>query len=342
MEVNWKKVTKQTEFYILITIILLIALVQIRSGQFLTGNNLVDIVRSMIIPGMFAIGAYMVLVSGGIDVSFPAIASLSMFATTKIFLSMDYQGSILLIYLVGAGIGLLLGLVNAILIAKFKFQTLIVTLGTTSIYTGIMLGPLEAHQISIPKPMHDHGKAKLFTAYNDELGISSNMPVTILIFIALIILAVFIMKYTMLGRGIYAVGGDEISAKRAGFNVFAIQIFVYCFVGLISGIAGIAQASMMLTAEPTNMLGMELTVIAAVVLGGASITGGKGTLTGTLLGVALITIMSNSLILIGIPTYWQRVFTGAIIIIGTGVSAYQLNKKKRSLTNIKKEAQGSV
>ena len=332
--VNFRKLTKKTEFYILLTIVLMMIVIQMRSGQFFTGNNLVDLARSMIIPAMFAIGVHMVLISGGIDVSFPAIASLSMFATTQMFLNAGYTGSIIVIYAVGALIGLVLGAVNAILIAKFKFPTLIVTLGTSSLFTGILLGPLAAHEIRVPQPMIDHGKAKLFSAANAQLGFSSDMPVTILLLIALLIVAFFIMKYTMLGRGIYAVGGDEVSAQRSGFNVFAIHFFIYCFVGLLAGLTGIARASMMLNANPTNMLGMEMMVIAAVVLGGARVTGGTGTLTGTMLGVALITIMSNSLILLGIPTYWQRVFTGAIIIIGTGVSAYQIVRNKKRLTNI--------
>jgi simple sugar transport system permease protein len=335
---NLKKLTKKTEFYILVTILLLMAIIEIRSGQFLTGNNLVDLVRSMIIPAMFAIGAHMVLVSGGIDVSSPAIASLSMYVITDLFLKSDYQGSIWFIYAAGAGIGLLLGALNAVLIAKFKFPTLIVTLGTSSVFTGIMLGVFAAHEIPVPKPMLDHGKAKLFSAANEQLGISSDMPITIFLLLALLFVAFFIMKYTMLGRGIYAVGGDEVSAERSGFNVFAIHFFIYCFVGLLAGITGIARASMMLNANPTNMLGMELMVIAAVVLGGARVTGGTGSLTGTMLGIALITIMSNSLILLGIPTYWQRVFTGAIIIIGTGASAYRLLRSKKRLANLQKEA----
>ncbi|MDC7234724.1 MAG: ABC transporter permease, partial [Spirochaetales bacterium] len=110
------------------------------------------------------------------------------------------------------------------------------------------------------------------------------------------------------------------------FNVFGIQLFIYSYVGLIAGIAGIARASMMRNCHPTNLLGMEMTVIAAVVLGGTRVTGGLGTLTGTMLGMGLMTMMANSLIMLGIPTYWQKVFTGAIIIIGTGVSAYQVSK----------------
>lgn len=332
-----EKIVKRTEVYILVTIILLSILIQIRSGQFFTGNNLVDLTRSLIVPAMFAVGALMVIISGGIDVSFTAIASLAMYSTTRILLNYNYSGNVLLAYVMGAGFGLLMGAFNAILIAKFNFPTLIVTLGTASIFTGIMNGVLKAHELPVPPSMTAHGKAKLFSAYNAHLGMSSNMPVTVLLLIALLLIAFFILKYTMLGRGIYAIGGDEVSAQHAGFNVFGIRLFIYCFVGFIAGIVGIARACMMLDCHPTNLDGMELTVIAAVVLGGTRVTGGKGTLTGAMLGVTLMTIMSNSLILIGIPTYWTRVFTGAIIIIGTGVSAYQLIRTKRYLIASKRD-----
>ena len=133
----------------------------------------------------------------------------------------------------------------------------------------------------------------------------------------------------MLGRGIYAIGGDEAAAERAGFNVRAIKMFLYCLVGVIAGVTGIVRISMIAYADPSTMLGMELTVIAAVVLGGTRVTGGVGTLIGTIFGVALMTILDNSLILIGIPTYWSRAFTGAVIIIGTGVTARQSGSTRR-------------
>jgi simple sugar transport system permease protein len=191
-----------------------------------------------------------------------------------------------------------------------------------------MQGVLAAHEIPVPDSMRFHGQASLFRVYNSRLNIGSDMPVTIFILIGLLILVFFILRYTMLGRGIFAIGGDEVSAQRAGFNVFGIKMFIYGFVGAVAGIGGIARASMMKNCHPTNLNGMEMTVIAAVVLGGARVTGGIGTLPGAILGVALVTVMSNSLILIGIPTYWQKVFTGAIIIIGTGVSAYQAQARR--------------
>jgi len=331
--INARRLSRRTEPYIFGAILLLSLLVQVRSGQFYTGNNLVDLARSMVVPGIFAIGALMVIVSGGIDVSFTAVASLAMFATNQILLPMNYSGPVILVYAIAAGFGLIMGALNGLLIGFFKFPTLVVTLGTASLFTGIMQGVLAAHELPVPPAMVLHGKAKLFSAYNAQLGLNSDMPVTILILITLLIVSFFILRYTMLGRGIYAIGGDEVSAQRAGFNVFGIKMFIYCFVGAVAGIAGITRASMMQNAHPTNLLGMELTVIAAVVLGGTRVSGGLGTLTGAMLGVALMTIMSNSLILIGIPTYWQKVFTGAIIIIGTGISAHQVAASRNRIAS---------
>lgn len=327
--IGLKRLVRRTEPYIAGAILLLCALIQARSGQFFTGNNLVDLTRSMIVPALFAVGAQMVIISGGIDVSFPAIASLAMYATTRILLPIEYSGSVALPYAMGATFGLVMGALNGFLIAYFRFPTLVVTLGTSSLFVGIMQGVLSASELPVPPSMSAHGQAFLFSVHNAQLDLSSEMPVTVLILLALLAVVFFLMRYTMLGRGIFAIGGDEVSAQRAGFNVFGTKMFIYCFVGAVAGIAGIARASMMQNCHPTNLNGMEMTVIAAVVLGGTRVSGGLGTITGAMLGVGLMTIMSNSLILIGVPTYWQKVFTGAIIIIGTGVSAYQVGASRR-------------
>jgi simple sugar transport system permease protein len=140
-----------------------------------------------------------------------------------------------------------------------------------------------------------------------------------------------LLRYTMLGRGIYALGGAREAAERAGFNVSRIQYFIYGFVGLLSGIAGLAYGAMNRQANPQDIVGTELDVIAAVVLGGASLTGGRGSVIGAILGVTLVTIMSNSLVLIGVPSEWRRVVTGAIIIIGTGIPAIQAQRNARRI-----------
>jgi simple sugar transport system permease protein len=130
-----------------------------------------------------------------------------------------------------------------------------------------------------------------------------------------------ILRYTMPGRGVYALGGSPVAAERAGFNIRRVQFFIYGFVGLLSGTAGVVHASTMRNANPFDLVGMELLVIAAVVLGGANIAGGSGTVVGTILGVFLLVIINNSLILLRIPSYWQKVAIGLVILVSTGVTA---------------------
>ena len=327
--IKTRRLFARSEPWVLAAIVMLSLLIQARSGQFFTGNNLVDLARAIIIPGLLSIGCMMVIVSGGIDVSFTAVASLAMYVTDKILLKSDYSGNVILAYAMSGGFGLLLGALNGFLIAFLRLPTLVVTLGTGSLYTGLMFGAFAASASDVPPSMAAHGKEVLFTATNSELGLTSDMPSQILILVGILFLAFLLLRYTMVGRGIYAIGGDEAAAERAGFNVRAIKMFLYCFVGMLAGITGVARISMMAYADPSTMLGMELTVIAAVVLGGTRVTGGVGTLTGTVLGIALMTILANSLILIGIPTYWSRAFTGVVIIIGTGVTARQIASTRR-------------
>ncbi len=324
-----KRLTKKTEFYIAIILAVFCIIVQLRSGQFFTGNNIVDLLRSMTIPAMFCIGEMMVLISGGVDCSFPAIASLSMYF---VCLKLDGVFSSPVPYiLIAMLLGLLMGAVNGFIVAKFKFPAMIVTLGTSSIFIGIMQGVLGSQEWPLTKALYRLGETKLFTATNPTSGLTSNMPVHFVFMVVLVLVGWFIMNKTMLGRGIYAIGGDEVAAARAGFNVFGIRMFIYCFSGCMAGMIGVLRASMMLAVNPNNMIGMEMDVIAACVLGGVSITGGKGSVAGAVLGTALMTVVSNSLILLGISTRYQRIFTGLIIIIGTAVSAVQEQRRKKKL-----------
>jgi simple sugar transport system permease protein len=188
------RLLRRTEPYIFGAIVLLSLLIQARSGQFFTGNNLVDLARSMVIPALFAVGAQMVIISGGIDVSFTAIASLAMYSTTRILLPDDYAGNVLLAYAMGAGFGLIMGALNGVLIAHFRFPTLVVTLGTSSLFIGIMQGVLGAHEIPVPASMREHGKSFLFRVYNTRLSLGSEMPTTVLILVAVLALVFFIMR----------------------------------------------------------------------------------------------------------------------------------------------------
>lgn len=331
---RWKNILKKNEFYILIIIVALAIVIQIISNQFFTSNNLVDLLRSMIVPGMLAAGLFMVIVSGNIDVSFPYTAMLCMFAVTKWFSDIDYQGPVILAFLIAGFIGMLLGLINGVLAAWLKLPTLIITLGTCAIFLGFTQGVLKSSVISIlPKPMADMTNATLFSVVNNETGLGSSMPVSVLLLVAVYLLVLFIMNYTMLGRGIYAVGGDSVAAERAGFNVKWIRIFVFTFMGALGGIAGITQVTVSGMCQINFFDGYEMTIIAAVVLGGANIAGGSGTVLGTFLGVLLMKMISNNLILLGIPTNWSKFMTGILIIAGVSISAYKRVLAQRKITS---------
>ncbi len=335
-----RKVVGRSEFYISLVFIALCLLIQVRSGQFFTPNNIVDLISAMVVPGVFAIGEFMVIVSGGFDVSFPALASLSAYATTKVLLDVNWEGGVWLPILIALAIGAVLGAFNGLFIGYFELPAMIVTLGSSNVFKGFMQGTLSSKQLAvIPQGMRSFGTSALFVAKNSESGLTSRMPTTFLALVAVLVLAYFILNKTMFGRGIYAIGGNPVSAHRAGFNVKRTRFLMFVFVGMISALAGLCRVCMMQQMHPTNMLGMEMNIIAGVVLGGTAIVGGSGTLFGCMLGTALIVVVENSMILIGIPTVWKDVFVGALIIAGTGLSAMQVTRAKRaSLHNMRKEA----
>lgn len=327
---NMKRLTKKTEFYIAIIIVVFSVIVEIRSGgQFFTGNHMVDMLRSLTVPTMFCIGEMMVLISGGVDCSFPAIASLCMyFVCTR--LDGAFSSSIPY-FLIAMAIGIVLGALNGFIVAKFKFPAMIVTLGTSSLFLGIMQGILGSSEYPLTSALYKVGESALFTATNPDTGRTSNLPIHFLFMVILVVAAWFIMNKTMLGRSIYAAGGDEVAAARAGFNVFGTRMFIFCFSGMLAGFIGVCRASMMMTVSPNSMIGMEMDVIAACVLGGVSLVGGRGSVVGAVLGTILLTIVSNNLILLGVSTQWSHVVTGVIIIIGTAISAVQEQRRKKRL-----------
>ncbi len=323
------KLLRANEFYLFLIIVVLSLIIQARSGQFFTPNNLVDLANAMVVPGLFAIGAYLVIVSGGIDVSFPALASLAVYAVTRYLVDSGYQGPVILPFVLVIALGALLGAFNGVFTSRLAIPTLIITLGTANVFSGIMQGALSSVQISqLPPSMEAFGRTSLFKA-TSPTGLTSAMPVSFLILVAVLAIVFFVMRYTMFGRGIFALGGDESSAVRAGFKVRRTKFWLYVIVGVIAALGGLVRTTSMGQMHPTNLLGMEMMVIAAVVLGGTAITGGTGSLTGVMLGTLLIVIVQNSMILVGVPTFWQRFALGLLIIVGTGVSAVQLTRRRK-------------
>ncbi|MBR6736128.1 MAG: ABC transporter permease [Oscillospiraceae bacterium] len=328
-----KKLLRRNEFYVSIVIVLLVILIQTKSGQFFTANNLVDLARSCILPGILTLGITIEIIAHSIDVSFPSIAMITMYTVTSFATNSDYDGSVWFLFIIAALMGTALGAINGILAAWLKLPTLIITLATSSIYMGVMQGVLKCRVIAVmAEPLEKLSQTYLFIAKNKESGLTSPLPILFLLFVAVVAVVGFMMKYTMLGRSIYAFGGDPVSAERAGFNTVFIQIFVFAFMGCLAGLGGMTRTVLTGSCQPTTLEGYEMTCIAAAVLGGTRLSGGVGTVKGSLLGVLLMMIVSNNLILLGIPTYWSKFVTGIFIILGIGISSYQALRSQREIS----------
>lgn len=296
-------------------IILVCVVVGTINPAFWDVSNVFDMARSSVVRGLFALGVLVVLCSGGLDVSFTAIAAFVMYGVTMLVTSAAPDMPIAVILAIAAIGGALLGACNGILVSALGAPSLIVTIGTQYVVRGFLLTFIgTALFMNIPDAMDRFGKYAWFH-YEGGNGAVSSMPAFVLVLVVAALVTWFLLNRTLMGRAIYAVGGNAQIAERLGFNLRNVRIFVFAYAGLLAGIAGIMHVSANRLANPFDLAGSELEVIAAVVLGGARITGGSGSVIGTILGVILITLVNNVLILVGIPSTWQLAIIGAFIIL---------------------------
>lgn len=327
MGTDFKWIFRKNENVLFMIIVVLSVSIGCINPAFWSMTTVFNTVRAMLIMLMFALCEMLVIISGGIDVSFPAIATLAMYATT-LFMNAYQLDHVVVAFAMGAGIGMLCGLLNAVLVVTFEIPPLIATLGTSSLINGAMLTVLGSRELTIlPSSMESLYKAALFRVEMADGTTSVLTPLVLAPVLLCIVLHLF-LKYTIYGRGVYAIGGDKVAAMRVGFSVKKIQYMVYMASGLFVGITGIIYTIIMRLANATNLMGMEMTVIAAVVIGGIGLNGGKGTVSGVVLGVMLINIVSNNLIMIGIPNYFQKFVTGVIIVLGTLLTSIRDKKIK--------------
>lgn len=306
--------------------ILLLAMVLIGAinPAFWQLDNLFSLMRSNVIIGIMAMGVLLVLISGGIDVSFPAFAVAAMYLTIKGMLALGYNGVVLPL-LAATVMGLLFGAVNGFFVYKFRMIPLIVTLGTSAMVRGFLLGVVGTSMINInkmPTALIDFARTEVVSVTKAD-GTTYGLTAMVLIYLGLAVLIHLVLRYTMIGRSAYALGGDPEAARRAGFDLRKTIFFVYCVAGALAGFAGLLHSGMIWLANPRDFVGLELDVIAAVVLGGASIFGGRGSVLGTMLGVFMLVMVKNSLIIMRVDTTWQLVVVGSIVIVATALSAWR-------------------
>lgn len=223
---------------------------------------------------------------------------------------------------------------NGLLIAYLKLPPLVATLGMNSIASGLMIFLTKGAYINnIPQSFIDFGLTTFLKIFPKGDGTTIGLPIQVIPLVLVVALTYFLLRHTKMGRGVFAIGGNMLSAERVGFNVIAVQIFCYAFMGFICGVAGVTHISIMRRVDPNAFNGYEMDVIAAVILGGVNVLGGEGTLTGTLLGVALFAIINNGLTLLKISSYWQKIVLGAVMVIALCAIVIQ---KRHDSSRVKK------
>lgn len=298
-----------------ITLIVLIVALAIASPHFLTNTNLSSVVRQTAVINIMALGMTLIIVSGGIDLSVGAILAMGGLLGT---MAMEKGYSIPVGVVVGIVTGCFWGFVNGLLTTRLRINPFIVTLGTLGIVRGLTL------IVSNGLPVHQIPQSFSFLGEGTVLGVPFVLWVLLVCAAAMHV----IMEHTRLGRYAFAIGSNPDAAFYAGIPVAFHVTAVYAIGGALTGLAGMIEASRLMTGQPTAGQGYELQAIAAVVIGGGSLRGGEGSVIGTLVGAFIMGLLSNGSDLLGISPYLQQAIIGAVIILA--VSVDELRKRKLS------------
>ncbi len=292
-------------------LIVLFVVFSLASPNFLQFSNIVGILLATAVNGVLALGVTFVIITGGIDLSIGTVMTFAAVMTGLVIT--NWQLPVPLGVLAGLAAGALAGLVNGLIIAKLKIPPFIATLGMLNVAKGLAL------VLSNLKPIY-FTDAPIFNtiAMGSLLGAivpGFTIPNAVLILFVAAIIASLILNKTILGRYAFALGSNEEAARLSGVNVNSWKIAVYTLTGLFSGLAGVMIASRLNSAQPALGQGYELDAIAAAVIGGTSLSGGDGSILGTIIGAFIISTLTNGLRILSVPQEWQTVVTGGIVIV---------------------------
>lgn len=310
-----KKLIAKRETTLILAILIVAVVTTVINPQFLTFSNLINIISTNAANAIMAVGMTLVLIVGGIDISVSA-----QLVTVGVLAGKLMQMGVLNIvtmFLAFFLIGGLLGAVNGTLVAKTNLPPIIVSLAMMNIFRGFILDWTRGSWLmGLPKYFLNLGTGKLF-----------GIPVSIYVLAVVTVVMHLVLRYTRIGRQIYAVGGNKTSAMRMGVSLSKVYIFVFASLGALTGIAAIVYFSPSGAILPTAASGLEMTIVASVVLGGTSIYGGKGNVLSTLLGILLLGLIQNALVLAHVQAYWQNILNGICIVIPVVIDAVNTKRE---------------
>jgi len=309
--------TRAREMSVLLALLLVSAGIASATPYFLTTDNLMGVFRSFSTTAIMSIGMVMVIVTGGIDLSVGSVMGLSGLVTALAF---QHGFSTAASVGCGLGVGVAFGMINGLLVTAGRLPPFIATLGTLSIGRGLMYIVTKGVPVTPETP-------EIFNQIGQ--GYLGYVPAPVVIMVVLALLFSGVMSYTTFGRYVYATGGNEHAAWVSGVNTARTKFIVYTMAGAISAIAGIVAFSRFLSAEPASGFGIELDVIAAAAIGGASLAGGVGSVQGTVIGAALTGIIANGVVLMNINTYAQQAITGVVILIAVSIDVWRHGSRDR-------------
>ena len=305
-----------SELTTVIALIILMAVITIINSNFLTANNLLNLLLQVTSNALIAFGMTFVILTGGIDLSIGSILALSSALTAGLLGS---GMPVTLAILISLILGCILGMMNGLLISYGKLAPFIVTLATMTIFRGATLVYTNGNPIT--KGLSD---TFLFQFLGQGYIVGIPFPV-IIMFIVFIVLYVLLHK-TAFGKSVYAIGGNEKAAYISGVKLNKVKIIIYSISGIMASISGLIITSRLSSAQPTAGASYEMDAIAAVVLGGTSLSGGKGRILGTLIGALIIGVLNNGLNIIGVSAFWQQVVKGVVILIAVLIDRFKVVK----------------
>ena len=304
---------------LVIALVVLTAIIASQTGFFFSSRNLFNIGQNMAVVGLIAVGMTMVIVSAGLDISVGSIAGC---ASVVCALVVSQAGSVAGGIGAGMAIGLVLGLVNAVIINYLRVNAVVATLATFSAFRGVafLIAP-----DGRPVGVLNETFALIGSGRFLEMGGFPGVPVAFAILVGVAAVGHFVMVSTVFGRQVYSMGGNPAAARLAGIDLNRMRLWIYAISGGLSGLAGVIVTARTSSGQPASgTQGLELEAITAVFLGGALLAGGKGTVVGTMLAVLLLAVLSNGMNLMGIPTFYQLVAKGLLLVLAVAIGQWRM------------------